>query len=122
MSTNHLTLDIDGMTCGSCVAHVRKALERLPGTRVEGVRVGSAEIVVDHPVEESAIREAIVQAGYGLRRVGPSDAPARDPLPLGASAGSASNGCCCGGGRARASSSAPYQRHDIGHARMGRQR
>ena len=122
MSTNHLTLDIDGMSCGSCVARVRKALERLPGIRVESVRVGRAEIVVDQSVAESAIRQAIVDAGYALERVGPSGAPARNPLPLSPSAGSTSNGCCCGGGQTHASSTSTHQRHGIGRARTGQQR
>ena len=69
MKTNHLTLDIGGMSCGSCVAHVRKALEQLPDTRVANVRVGSADIVAGPTITEAALRQAITGAGYELTGV-----------------------------------------------------
>jgi len=61
----HLTLKIDGMSCGYCVAHVEKALSRLDGVGVRRVEVGSAEIDYD-PARTSfaRIREAIDDAGY----------------------------------------------------------
>jgi copper chaperone CopZ len=53
-----LTLKIDGMTCGHCVARVEKALSKLDG-------VGSAEIVYDSTRTPFArIRQAIDDAGY----------------------------------------------------------
>lgn len=118
MSTNLLTLDIGGMSCGSCVAHVRKALERLSGVRVENVRVGSADVLTEHSVTASAIRRAIVDAGYDLESVRPAGAPARDALPL-ASSVESTNGCCCGGGEAHRSPSSTHERHGIGRARSG---
>ena len=69
MTTNHLHFDIGGTSCGSCVAHVRTALERLPGTRVDSIRVGSADIVTDRGVTERAIRRAIIDAGYELESI-----------------------------------------------------
>jgi copper ion binding protein len=60
-----LTLKIDGMSCGHCVARVEKALSRLDGVNVSRVAVGSAEIDYDPARTPVArIREAIGEAGY----------------------------------------------------------
>jgi copper chaperone CopZ len=60
-----LTLKIDGMTCGHCVARVEKALSKLDGVHVRRVGVGSAEIVYDPTRTPFArIRQAIDDAGY----------------------------------------------------------
>lgn len=74
MNSKRLQLDIGGMSCGSCVAHVRSALERLPGVRVENVRVGSADVALAPTVEEGIIRQAIADAGYTLRSIRPASA------------------------------------------------
>ena len=61
----HLTLRIDGMSCGHCVARVEKALSKLEGVSVSRVEVGSAQILYDPagtPFER--IRAAIDDAGY----------------------------------------------------------
>jgi len=62
---NHLTLKIDGMSCGHCVARVEKTLSKLDGVHVRRVQVGSAEIDYDPARTPFArIREAIDDAGY----------------------------------------------------------
>ena len=61
----NLTLRIDGMSCGHCVARVEKALSKLDGVHVRRVAIGSAEI--DHDPARmpfARIREAIDDAGY----------------------------------------------------------
>ena len=65
-----LFLDIQGMSCGHCVARVTKALSALEGVQVEDVRVGSAEVLYD-PARTSpeTIRQAIDDVGYEARRV-----------------------------------------------------
>jgi Cu+-exporting ATPase len=61
----HLTLKIDGMSCGHCVARVEKALSRLDGVIVNRVEVGSAEIGYDPARTPFArIQEALDDAGY----------------------------------------------------------
>ena len=61
----HLTLKIDGMSCGHCVARVEKALSKLDGVYTRRVEVGSAEIDYDSARTPFArIREAIEDAGY----------------------------------------------------------
>ncbi|HEV8579812.1 MAG TPA: cation transporter [Thermoanaerobaculia bacterium] len=61
----HLTLKIQGMSCGHCVARVEKALSGLEGVNVRRVGVGFAEIDYDPARTPFArIREAIDDAGY----------------------------------------------------------
>jgi copper chaperone CopZ len=61
----HLTLKIDGMSCGHCVARVEKTLSKLDGVHVRRVEIGSAEIDYDPARTPFArIREAIDDAGY----------------------------------------------------------
>ena len=73
MDTRKETITIAGMSCGHCVAAVRRALGEIDGVEVCGVRVGSAEIAYDpDAVEQGAIGEAIEEAGFSLvERVAP---------------------------------------------------
>lgn len=59
------TLKIDGMSCGHCVASVKKALERLDGVSVKQVVIGSATVDYDPAVASpEQIAGAISDAGY----------------------------------------------------------
>lgn len=69
MSTNQLQLDIDGMGCDSSVAHVRSALARIPGVRVDDVQVGRAVVTLLPATGEAAFRHAVAIAGYTLSDV-----------------------------------------------------
>ena len=40
------TLDIDGMTCASCVARVEKALDRIPGVEAASVNLATEQAKV----------------------------------------------------------------------------
>ncbi len=61
-------LAIDGMSCGHCVARVKKALEQVPGATVADVAVGSATVEID-PARTSAdaLVKAVDDAGYPAR-------------------------------------------------------
>lgn len=60
-----LTLQIDGMSCGHCVARVEKALSRLDGVEVRDIEVGSAQMSYDPSrVSPDKILEAVDAAGY----------------------------------------------------------
>ena len=60
-----LTLRIDGMSCGHCVARVQKALSGLDGVEVRNVEVGSAEVGYDPSrVAPGRILEAVDAAGF----------------------------------------------------------
>jgi copper chaperone len=65
---NELVMKIDGMSCGHCVAAVRRALEEVAGVRVEAVAVGSARVAYDAAmVAPAAVVAAVEEAGYGAR-------------------------------------------------------
>jgi copper chaperone CopZ len=63
-----ISLAIDGMSCGHCVARVTKTLSALPGVRVGTVNLGSATVEYD-PATSSpqAIAAALDEAGYPAR-------------------------------------------------------
>jgi copper chaperone CopZ len=61
----HLTLHIDGMSCGHCLNAVNRALAELPGVEVESVRMGRAELRYDdQQMNPSRIEAAVADAGY----------------------------------------------------------
>ena len=60
------TLEIEGMSCGGCVAGVRKALGRVQGAEVMEAEVGRATVRADDAAQ-AAIRGAIEAAGFELR-------------------------------------------------------
>ncbi|MGH7647755.1 MAG: heavy-metal-associated domain-containing protein [Gemmatimonadaceae bacterium] len=63
-----ITVQIDGMSCGHCVAAVDRALRALPGVQVEQVDVGSATIAYDPAsVSRERISDAVRGAGYAPR-------------------------------------------------------
>jgi copper chaperone CopZ len=62
-----VTIGINGMSCGHCVAAVRKALESVAGVRVEAVQIGSATVAIDPAVtSRAAVDAAIDAAGYDV--------------------------------------------------------
>lgn len=64
------TIRIDGMSCGHCVARVRKALEGVPGLKVLNVSVGEARVETETgPATEQAFRHALDGAGYRVVEV-----------------------------------------------------
>ena len=66
-----MKLGIEGMSCGHCVAAVKRALEGVEGVRVEQVAVGSATVEYDDAVASTeAIRNAIEDEGYTVVSAG----------------------------------------------------
>jgi len=69
-------LSIDGMSCGHCVAHVRKALAALPGVHVDDVAIGSATVHYDAgAATPEDIAKAVSSAGYTVRAQSSAEAP-----------------------------------------------
>lgn len=72
---------ISGMTCASCVAHVGRALRKVPGVAEAQVNLATERAAVSHDpgVSVQALIAAIESAGYGasLVRDGSSDEDAR---------------------------------------------
>ena len=66
-----LELDIQGMSCGHCVAAVSEALGSLDGVNVEAVRIGSASVEYEPGVVSPAeIVLAVEDAGYSAQPKG----------------------------------------------------
>lgn len=59
-----ISLSIEGMSCGHCVAAVKSALEAVPGVDVLDVRIGQATLKADDNLSADAIRGAVADAGY----------------------------------------------------------
>jgi len=61
-------LEIEGMSCGGCVAAVRAALSAVPGIRVEDVSIGKATIAMDAAQASIAsVIDAVQDVGYDAR-------------------------------------------------------
>jgi copper chaperone len=64
-----VTLKIDGMTCGGCVASVERVLKAVPGVAATKVQLspGLAEVSFD-PAQTGvpALRAAVEAAGYDI--------------------------------------------------------
>jgi copper chaperone CopZ len=65
MSERTVDLRIVGMSCDGCVASVTRVLSRLPGTRVERVTVGSAQVTLDGTgTTDADLIAAVRKAGF----------------------------------------------------------
>lgn len=60
------TLTLEGMHCGSCVARVKKAIEKVQGVFVDDVRIGAASLRLAGASRDDVVR-AIEAAGYRVR-------------------------------------------------------
>ena len=62
------TWTVTGMTCEHCVASVTEEVSELPGVRTVDVALETGTLTVDAepPLSESAVREAVEEAGYRL--------------------------------------------------------
>jgi copper chaperone CopZ len=61
------TLDfvIENMYCSSCVRHVMQAINGIPGTHADEVRVGAARVTTE--ADPAQIEETLRNAGYPAR-------------------------------------------------------
>ncbi|WP_082012115.1 heavy metal translocating P-type ATPase [Burkholderia sp. A9] len=66
-----IELDIDGMTCASCVSRVEKALAKVPGVTRASVNLATERATINAAPDVSASRlaEVVQQAGYGATPV-----------------------------------------------------
>jgi len=60
-------LDIEGMTCASCVARVERALQAVPGVTEARVNYASERATVTGAADPEALIAAVSQAGYDAR-------------------------------------------------------
>lgn len=67
MSRQRILLEVTGMTCDSCAAHVTRALESVPGVvqvTVPGWQSARAEVIAESDVSDDALAAAVREAGY----------------------------------------------------------
>jgi len=67
------TLNIDGMTCASCVARVEKALRKVPGVQAASVNLATeqAQVSAEASTEATLLLAAVQRAGYEASMVQP---------------------------------------------------
>lgn len=56
-------MQIDGMHCGACVQRVTRALNQVPGTQVDEVRVGAARLHTES-ADTQPYLAAVRKAGF----------------------------------------------------------
>ena len=63
-----MILDIEGMSCGMCEAHINDAVRRaFPASKVVSSRKKkTTEIICDSPLEEQTLTDTIEATGYRL--------------------------------------------------------
>lgn len=59
-------INIEGMSCNHCVAHVKEALEEINGVNVLEVSLDNKNAVVETEVENNILIEAIEEEGYDV--------------------------------------------------------
>ena len=66
MSTQSFT--VTGMTCGHCVASVKEEVSEVAGVQQVEVVLETGQVTVTsaEPLDESAVRAAVEEAGYQL--------------------------------------------------------
>lgn len=75
-----VTLDIDGMTCASCVNRIERKLGKLPGVSASvNLPLETARVTVPEDIEDNELIEVIRKAGYDARVHAPKKAPAAAP-------------------------------------------
>ena len=59
------TLHIEGMSCGHCLSAVNRALNAVPGVKIDAVRIGRADVSYDEATTQpSDLETALTEAGY----------------------------------------------------------
>ena len=65
MATNSLTFEVPSMSCGHCVSAITAEVTQVPGVVDVAINLDTKAVVVSGDgLDESAIREAIVEAGF----------------------------------------------------------
>ena len=64
------TIQVEGMMCQHCVAHVKNALEKIPGVQAEvSLEKNQAVVTMDTPVADETFAQAIQDAGYECKGI-----------------------------------------------------
>ncbi|GIK83220.1 MAG: hypothetical protein BroJett024_43250 [Alphaproteobacteria bacterium] len=69
--TDRHELEVSGMSCDSCVAHVEEALQAVDGVQRTSVDLDSGLAIVEGAsIDTNQLVEAVSRAGYGVRPAG----------------------------------------------------
>jgi len=82
-AASEISLDIEGMSCASCVTRVEKALKKVPGVTDVSVNLATerASITTQDDASPAALIAAIEKAGYHARQHVPPEAGDKDAAP-----------------------------------------
>jgi len=72
MSVETIILDVEGMTCASCVKRVEDAIKKLAGIETATVNLATEKVQISYlpeKLKESQIMESVAKAGYTLSKV-----------------------------------------------------
>ena len=66
-----ITLDIEGMACGMCEAHINEVVRRAFTVKkvTSSHRSGTTEIFAEIPIEHGELKNAIEATGYKVRGI-----------------------------------------------------
>lgn len=65
--TDRMMIDVEGMTCASCVAHVERALKAVPGVETASVNLATERAEVSGAaLDRAALVQAVEDAGYNV--------------------------------------------------------
>jgi copper chaperone CopZ len=98
MNMNTINLQVQGMSCGSCVKHVTQVLQGLTGvSNVEvDLQAGLVRVNGDLPQGSDPLASALTAAGYPARLASSGESVSQ-PKASGCHASTAGKGgCCCG--------------------------
>ncbi len=59
-------INIEGMSCNHCVAHVKEALERISGVNIVSVSLEEKNAIVETEVNNETLINAIEEEGYDV--------------------------------------------------------
>jgi Cu+-exporting ATPase len=83
VATTETALQVEGMTCASCVARVEKALKKVPGVKEAVVNLATEKVTIRalSTVPVSALKAAVEKAGYTAKDIAESKAASKKGLP-----------------------------------------
>jgi len=93
-----IELTVEGMTCGSCVKHVKQALQAVPGVvHVEvDLLSGRAKVQGDLQVGSTSLIAALAEEDY-VANIATESSPATPTTKPGCTSQPRNSGrCCCG--------------------------
>jgi copper chaperone len=98
LNMNTIDLEVQGMSCNSCVKHVTQALQTLSGIQQVDVDLQSGHVKVSGalPADTQALITALDAAGYPAKLTTSAEPLAGKQSGGRGSTGKAKGWCCCG--------------------------